>query len=172
MSQNRSALRSYIIQIKTALDALDGKVMSVSYKPVPDFPSKSNYPIDFQIFMEEIGLVNIGSDPQHGAGYTAIDMDLPICLADIEEEDTGILAFDYYGCDSLKGVPADKVVFVASDVHADCYGFDKSTSPFKFFATEDKSSIEHSEFVPWFVWHVNACLSYQANQAFHLPEIP
>ena len=47
-------LREEIIAFWDKLNSLSGDQISWAYKPVPDFIDKHNYPMDFQIFMEEI----------------------------------------------------------------------------------------------------------------------
>ena len=59
----KESLRSEIIQIREKIDILNESIASIAieatYLPIKDFPNKDEYPLDFQIFMEEIGALSI-----------------------------------------------------------------------------------------------------------------
>lgn len=164
-------LRTHIIKIRNTLDEIDGKIMSVAYTPCPNFQNKSHYPKDYQIFMEEIGPVAIGSSPIKGEGYVIITMDLPVLLLGFDENESSITVLDIFESGDLCGnTLADNLVIFASDVDADLYGFDQSVFPYKFFASQWTTTLEHTDFISWFVWHINNHLSYVGNKEHYLPK--
>ena len=55
-------IRDTIKRLKLVLDYFNGNLIEVNYEPLRDLKEKKNYPIEFQIFMEEIGELNVGTD--------------------------------------------------------------------------------------------------------------
>ena len=163
-------LRTHIIKIRNTLDEIDGKIMSVAYTPCPNFQNKSHYPKDYQIFMEEIGPTSINSSAQSSGGYQVLLMDEPAPLVSIHSQNSDVIVLDVFESGNLCGnTLADNLVIFASDVDADLYGFDQSVFPYKFFASQWTTTLEHTDFISWFVWHINNHLSYVGNKENHLP---
>ena len=74
---NKINIFQRINKIKKILDAINGKIYSISYKPIFTFENKDNFPLEFQIFMECIGEISIGSRPIPGDGYNVLRIEKP-----------------------------------------------------------------------------------------------
>jgi hypothetical protein len=156
-------LRNQVKKIREHLDTINGVVCSVEYEPHPEFFNKVNYPKDYQIFMEEIGPVSIGSSPLKGEGFVIIEMEPPVSLIGFDENESSIIVLDVYkNGDNV--TLADNLVVFAYDVNADLYGFDKSEIPYKFFASQWTSKLEHADFLSWFIYHVNKFLKLESEE--------
>lgn len=61
----KNEIRLDIISFRQKLDTLNGVEFSWQYQPVSEFEDKKDYPVDFQVFMEEIGQLTAVSDPEN-----------------------------------------------------------------------------------------------------------
>lgn len=87
--------RAEIIKFRKKLDQLNGKEFSWTYTPVPEFEEKENYPLDFQIFMEEIGVFCASIDPHmHNNPFQLFRLEVPralnTCFDDYESDKTNL----------------------------------------------------------------------------------
>ena len=170
--QQAYGLRDHVIKIRDHLDKINGAVVSVEYAPHTEFLSKVNYPKDYQIFMEEIGSVSIGSSPIKGEGYVVIKMDLPVSLIGFDENESSITVLNVYeNGDYIGDTQVENIVVFASDVDADLYGFDKSEIPYKFFASQWTTELKHTDFLSWFIWHVNKHLNDVGSKEHAFPRL-
>ena len=165
--ENIDSLRNRIQKIRECLDKLNGDGFSIEYKPVVDFKDKLNYPIDFQIFMEQIGEFN-------SACFDALIFEIripqPLLEHDIsvspwrEVKKDDKIRLDY----PINGISDEKDIRIfGADVDSQCFGFDTSTSSYKFIFWD--SYMDWSEeyewvkkylnnphkFLEWFVFQVN-----------------
>ena len=161
--KNIDSLRNRIQKIRECLDELNGDGFSIKYMPVIDFKDKLNYPIDFQIFMEEIGefdsacfeaLIIEIKIPQ-----PLLEHDLPVApWKEVKKDDKISL---YY---PINGIAEEKDIRIfGTDVHSQCIGYDTRTSPYKFICWEYESYFvdkQPHKFLEWFVFHVNDELNY------------
>jgi hypothetical protein len=91
-------LRAEIIKFRETLDRLSGKVFYWSYTPVPDFENKELYPLDFQIFMEEIGEMSAGTGIERADGILILELKSPLTyLSALEDDHLSFLIKDYFG---------------------------------------------------------------------------
>ena len=119
--------------------------------------------------MEEIGPVSIGTSLLKGEGFVIIEMEPPVSLIGFDENESSIIVLDVYknGDYVTNGdhvTLADNLVVFAYDVNADLYGFDKSEIPYKFFASQWTSKLEHTDFLSWFIYHVNKFLELESEE--------
>ena len=69
-------IRTRIKAIRKCLDEINGEVLSINYEPIQDFEGKANYPIEFYIFMEEIGQTYINME-QGLTGRLVLTLETP-----------------------------------------------------------------------------------------------
>lgn len=152
-------------RIQKKLDKLNGKEFSWTYSPVPEFGEKENYPLDFQIFMEEIGEIEASSDVEgKGGGTLYLSLEKPIPLLRAEGSGFYYLLFspslnDQFNLPNQKRVSADKILVTATDVDGRNYSFANSTKPYTFFSlTGEDWQLEPLEgsFFSWFRKHMAA----------------
>ena len=131
-------IRSDIISFRQKLDTLNGVEFSWKYQPKPQFKDKESYPLDFQIFMEEIGELSAGSDPQdRSGGYLILNLEQPVNFLSAEDEgfyyilDTPSAEDIFVFSEDDVGSAAD-IMLIATDVDARNYGFKTTSKPFKF----------------------------------------
>ena len=160
-------IRAEIIEFRKKLDKLNGKEFSWAYTPVSEFEEKENYPLDFQIFMEEIGELSAGSDVDgKGGGTLYLILEEPIPLLNAEESGFYYLAFtpglnDQFDLPNRKKVSADKILVTATDVDGRNYAFANSTKPYTFFSlTGEDWQLDPLEgnFFTWFRKHMAAVI--------------
>ena len=94
---NANKLRNEIIDLRDKLDNISKQDPGWywSYNRRPHFPDKRNYPIDFQMFMEEIGETHVKVGSERGGGYRHFHLELPRdlqnCRQDFEEGKTDLI---------------------------------------------------------------------------------
>jgi hypothetical protein len=146
MQQN---IRKEIIFFREKLNDLKSNVFSWAYTPVPDFKDKENYPIDFQIFMEEIGTLSASND--FNAGYMILLLDLEENIAGYKEGEKVLERnqISYFSKD---------IRMVARDVDEQYYGFITLKKPYEFFSTWEVDRIGDTtiglSFWDWFKKHM------------------
>jgi hypothetical protein len=69
-------IRNSVKAIRERLDEINGEVLSINYEPIQDFEGKANYPIEFYIFMEEIGQTYINME-QGLTGRLVLTLETP-----------------------------------------------------------------------------------------------
>jgi len=151
-------LRKRIKSIRQTLDDINGNEVQISYKPIQIFPDKKCYPIEFQIFMEEIGRINIVTND-----YQLIHLNCPAALvSNNKPEDDWETTFASYGLykkdESYNGVIAEKIRIIGWDIDNNEYYFDASKIPFQFHDYHDSS--KDKNIVEWFVQFINVHLDY------------
>ena len=121
-------IKEIIIRIRNVLNFWDQKIFEVDYKQVLKFKEKNNYPIDFQIFMEEIGELDIGN------GYTIFVSDTPFCLKTEKKVDrwrrVDVNTKLYEVWPETHG-DADNRRLFANDDSAGIWTYDTKTVPYK-----------------------------------------
>ena len=131
-------IHSDIISFRQKLDTLNGVEFSWQYQPVSEFKNKKDYPLDFQIFMEEIGELNAGSDPQdRSGGHLILSLEEPVNFLSAEDEGFWYLldtpsAEDIFIFSEDDVGSAGDIMLIATDVYAQNYGFKTTTKPFTF----------------------------------------
>jgi len=80
-------IKNKVLKVKDFLDVLKGKHLGIIYNPINNFNEQENYPLDFQIYMKEIGELSIGSRPITGDGYAVLDIIRPRTLDQMKEND-------------------------------------------------------------------------------------
>ena len=157
-------LRKEIIAFRNQLDSLNKKNISWDYNPVLKFEGKENYPLDFQIFMEEIGECGASSRPE--GGYQILSLDRPLTLKQwnkflinplIPHNET---VLDINGASVL----TQNVRLIATDVDMQFYGFNISKNPYEFFsiwgvdwASDNTIGVS---FWSWFKKHMRDSVEY------------
>ena len=165
-------IKDKVIKIKKFLDLLKDKYLRINYHPLSQFDEKESYPLDFQIFMEQIGELSIGSKPRKEySGYAVLEIMRPRTLDHMKEkdfeEDAGELPFFWYAnnyetslnTDIFKGkISVGDVHFVAIEPCANnSYGFIKDNSKYYFtsdefgYAYKYDNSNQNSVFLNWFI---------------------
>ena len=158
--ENRNQIRDRVIAIRETLLLFEracqeiNEHCTIKYAPVLEFKDKSKYPLDFQIFMEEIGELEIGTN-----GYLCINITKPIPPLDVNIDE------DYWaGCDGFDGDawPPEKeyngflpqyIQLFGSDVDGQTYGFYTQQNP--YLLTSVWVETNGADFLDWFVEHVN-----------------
>ena len=141
--------RKQIIYIKEKLfsfleDREDEEFLDVYAHPVQTFTNKDKYPIDFQIFMEEIG------EFQLSKGYEMIQIQIPFPLEQVDEEDEMAdnlrLVSSFYPTEGQYfGKPLKNYEVFANEVcNFTMYSFDTSVSPYKII---DQDGIDCGSFL-------------------------
>lgn len=149
---SEKTIRNRIKAIRKCLDEINGEVLSINYEPIQDFEGKANYPIEFQIFMEEIGQTLINME-QGRSGYQVLILDVPEPLVGLGNN--LLRALDSFDADDeFDGQKAKDVMIFAHDVGVQIYGFDTTHSPYLFISGYIERDIE-SNFLDWFVGFVN-----------------
>jgi hypothetical protein len=157
-------LRQEIIAFRKKLDDLNGKALYWDHTPVLNFKDKEKYPKDFQIFMEEIGQAHAGSGPLQGDGFLILELEAPIWLPSAVEAEEFIYLYDFIETEILevrqlsglnKKISGTSINAVASDCHANFYGFDTTTNPYSFISYPDGIwSGSGDSFFEWFQDHM------------------
>ena len=143
--ENIEDIKNKVLKVKNFLDVLKGKYLQIEYNPINDFYEKENYPLDFQIYMKEIGELSIGSDPRKEySGYAVLEVISPTKLDQMKENnfDEPYHCFlEYEECEE-KDVFSDKVLtsdinFVAIEpCYYNAYGYIKKDREYFFCAEE------------------------------------
>lgn len=157
--------RVRLSNIKTALDEINGSDFSVECFPPASPEILSQYPIDFRLFLEEIGNVNIVSGIKHG--HQVLRMDEPRPLIGLNDDrETGLYSLDDFHFDDVcfGRHLAQNIRIFAVDVDANLYGYSISEDDFALVGTE-VSDGEFSTFTDWFVSFIN-------NQVNSMPWLP
>ena len=156
-------LRQEIIAFRKKLDDLNGKALYWDHTPVLNFKDKEKYPMDFQIFMEEIGEVEAGSGLFKGEGFLILHLETPVWLPSKEAQEF-IYLYEFVETEILevrqlsgpsKEISAASINAVASDVDGNFYGFDTTTNPYSFISYPDGIwSGSGDSFFEWFQDHM------------------
>ena len=149
-------MRERIKRIKKFLDEIDVDQISVIYDPQSNFSNKQSYPLDFQIFMEQIGELVINTNADCGAtGYQNICLEKPrpFCTNEAKfcEDETNV--YDYSNRtdgDYFTGLRKN-ININASDINGEMYGFDTTYTPYKFVsAGHNIKADDKVSFLDWF----------------------
>lgn len=152
--KNIDLIRNRIIKIRECLDRINGEDIYFEYKPIADFKDKLDYPIDFQIFMEEIGeLVSGHEGGQEGMLLLEIKIPRPL----IGNDDLVVFNDFVQGDKINNNSKVENVRVFGRDVDAQNFGFDTNTSPFKLVCLGLRDDIK-KKFLEWFVNFVNSKL--------------
>ena len=112
-------IRNIVKRIREVLDFFEGKAFdTVKYNPVIEFKDKKNYPLEFQIFMEEIGELYIATN-----GHVVF-----VLVEPENSEEESELYLTSYDPDN----PNEKMF--ANDDSADSWFYDTSQAPYVFSA--------------------------------------
>jgi hypothetical protein len=153
--------RAEIIEFRKKLDKLNGKEFSYTYTPVPEFEEKENYPVDFQIFMEEIGVFYASIDPHmQNDPYQLFRLEVPralnTCFDDYESNKTNlsILPFQFtdnydqpFGVDPvINGKQSDYFKIFGNDNSSEACLFITDVNPYEFWVSPEMIK---QDFWPW-----------------------
>lgn len=78
MNQSKD-ISDKVNKVKNFLNVLNGKFLSIGYDSISSFENKESYPLDFQIFMEQIGEISVSSEPKWN-GYSVLHVISPAHL--------------------------------------------------------------------------------------------
>ena len=160
---NEESLRARAHAIKRFLDAVDVNYWNVGYSPIKDFPDKSLYPRDYQVYTEEIGYLRIGSDPdpRHG-GYAIMNIATPSSIKEFNEDEDHELIFmtTNYSLDdwevtdqcSFHDCTFNEFKFVAIEPCSalQTFGYCTNSSPFRFVSDEMAYTLKKNlSFLDW-----------------------
>jgi hypothetical protein len=149
---SEKTIRNRIKAIRKCLDEINGEVLSINYEPIQDFEGKANYPMEFQLFMEEIGQTYINME-QGLTGRLVLTLETPQPLVGLGVNN--VYALDnFQDEEDFEGQKAKDVVIFANDVHAQLYGFDKTHLPYFFISSYITRDVEDN-FLDWFVGFIN-----------------
>ena len=155
-TMNQTEIRREIIAFKNYLDKLEANPKLEDFwscTPQRKFKDKELYPVDFQIFMEEIGDAYSGTSWLHLNLYNPNDA--PSELPDAEGEN--------YDLPNGKNAKKNDVIFIAHDVDHTFYGFAKTQIPYLFFSTTGQDwqlDPVKGSFFGWFKKHMLAGIEY------------
>ena len=146
-------IRKRIQSIKKCFDEIDEEEVEIGFEPVKDFEDKSNYPIDFQIFMEEFGEMLI-KRPEWDSLVLNLEKPKPLVgLSDLYSWESWIVVLaDWAHDDDFCDCKAQDVKIIANDVESMLYGFDTSKPPYRFL--DHNAGVERN-FLDWFVRFIN-----------------
>lgn len=141
-------------KIKTALTKLEGPDFRINCFPTESPEMLQGYPIDFRLFLEEIGNVDIAAGSQ--VGFQLLRMDDPQPLVGLNENSETLYSLDQFNFDDVCfGCHlAQNVRIFAVDVDANLYGFDISGDSYSIVGTE-LGDREFLSFTDWFVSFIN-----------------
>ena len=166
MKLDLSKLREEIKKFREKLDNADGTHVHWAHTSINDFEDKENYPLDFQIFMEEIGSAYLASEPD-GNGYQILMLCEPSKADELTEsfyEDSFITSSKdqysgvFYERDGISYFAKD-VSLIARDVDAQYYGFIKTKKPYEFFSSWNGST-KGVPFWNWFKKYISDAIEY------------
>ena len=162
-------LRKRVQNIRECLDEINGDVFSISYSPAQDFPDKNNYPLEFQIFMEEIGALIMSYLNVH-----VIEIHAPLLCDPIDEKFNETLSDSYLhnlksledslfieavnGSSNLE-IKAKDYIVVGADCNVSTYGFYTGIKPYEFVTTYNLNPA--SNFIAWFKSLLNSDLEIE-----------
>lgn len=147
--------RIRLSKIKAALTKIDGPEFRINYFPIESPEILREYPIDFRLFLEEIGYVDIAAGRRDG--YQLLQMDYPQPLVGLNENsETQLYSLDQFDFDDVCfGCHlAQNIRIFAVDVDANLYGFDISEDSYSLVGTE-LSDRDFLSFTDWFVSFIN-----------------
>jgi len=153
-------IRSICASIKKVFKVLEEDPWyGVSYNPIHNFPNKKNYPIEFQIFMEEIGEVSLES-----GGCQVLNIMTPYPLNGVDFGEYGIdYIGDFYMCECFLDNSENKSMYDNFSVFAwdswdySAYCFNLKEKPFNIHVAldiDDPISFS-SSFILWFMDVIN-----------------
>ena len=157
-------LRKEIIFFREKLNSLSNEDFSWYHTKVLQFEDKKNYPLDFQIFMEEIGTVYASCE--FNEGYTILNLELPRAV--VKSDFVNPHLFDADSLDRIEingiSVPTHNIRLIATDVDMQFYGFNTSKNPYEFFSMwgvdwAGESTVGIS-FWSWFKKHMSDSIEY------------
>ena len=153
------SLRYEFIRIREKIDALNGIYLSLfpafhpynlnTYYPLIDFPNKGKYPLDYQIYMEEIGEIHLGTgtDGREGRLVVEIHKPLPFVFTDEAEDYNFAYQFPAESPDEIRilttidrvdiETKAKDYMVVASDCHSGTYGYYIGKEPYQLASSQD-----------------------------------
>ena len=157
-------LRKEIIFFKEKLNSLSNEDFSWDHTEVLQFEDKKNYPLDFQIFMEEIGTVYASCE--FNEGYKILNLELPRAVVKSDFVNPHLFETDSLDRIEINGisVPAHNIRLIATDVDMQFYGFNTSKNPYEFFSMwgvdwAGESTVGIS-FWSWFKKHMSDSIEY------------
>lgn len=149
-------LREEMRQFRTGLERIESDLFSWSCQPEKSFKDKENFPIDFQIFMEEIGPCYSSSGRREG--YQVIYLVSPEDAFEPEFKN------GFFYIKHLGDVRSDQVCVIARDVNNQDYGFLRSKVPYQFFSHWGEDWLGDStmsiSFWHWFQKHLLDAIEY------------
>ena len=160
--ENRTQIRDRVIAIRETL-LLFGRACQeineeclVKYTPVLEFKDKSKYPLDFQIFMEEIGELDIATN-----GYQCIKITKPIPPLDVDIDGDlhKLCSIDFEGYawppeKEYNGFLPHYIQLFGSDVDSYTYGFYTQQNPYTLVCSP-WAETNGADFLDWFIEQVN-----------------
>ena len=141
-------IRLKIEEIKETLSFLESSGLGGEFRPIAGFEDKHLYPLDFQIFMEEIGLLEVGSHPNK-EGFLIVIVQAPKALTRYHEHSVTVLV-EFYPGEIIEGVLAEKAMAVSSDTNGDTTCYDTTVHPYQLFRFSVQTErFEGRSFIDW-----------------------
>ena len=158
------SLREEIIAFREQLNSPNKPDFSWAHTALLDFEDKENYPIDFQIFMEEIGELSASS--RREGGYQILYLEKPRTVEKPDFVNPHLFDADIKDGLEINGasVSAQNVRLIATDVDMQFYGCNISKKPYEFFSILGVDwagdSIIGVSFWSWFEKHMSDSIEY------------
>ena len=162
---NENNIRTEILQIKKKLLAFaddhgaNDKGFTLKLNPVAHFEDNDNYPLDFQIFLEEIGELYLGWND-----YEVIQIQTPFPLENVEKgseeaENLSLISTFIGGQDKYMNRPITEFEVFSNEVCSYVmYCFDITKKPYSIVTEEYET--KYSSFVDWFKITMNDQIDY------------
>ena len=129
---DEQVIRKRIAEARNAISFLEGSGYGIKFQPVADFKDKKLYPLDFQIYMEEIGQLEIGSQ-RNNDGVLILETQAPVPLPQSDDHHVLVLK-DFEADEIVENVLAKKAMVVATDHDSDNLCYDTTVWPFELFS--------------------------------------
>jgi len=167
-NEDEHSIRNKIVQIRNTLESIEDPDFTFKYTPVNDFEDKQNYPLDFQIYMEEIGETELAL-----GGYIITWVETPQNPYKLKHDSNlwGVNTEDFED-DEIWDEPTNLKVkdtrVITYDIDASISYFDTRTNPFKFLNTFEDDQFPF--FLSWLAYKVDPHLE-MANTSVRLENI-
>jgi len=151
-SEDEHSIRNKIVQIRNTLESIEDPDFTFKYTPVKSFEDKQNYPLDFQIYMEEIGETEIAHN-----GFLVTYVLIPQNPNKNNDSDLWNWPFDSEDddfWDEKNNLKIKDTKAITYDLDGSISYFDIRTKPYKFSNSYDEGTFTF--FISWFAWTVDS----------------
>ena len=164
------SVRAQVEHFREVLMKWDGVCFDVYSSKRPFFGDKERYPEDFQLFMEIVGEINVGSKN----GYLLINIEEPrtprevldgACGTDLFLIDAPIsqdvdVDVSFFDCSDM--IPMKHVLYVGQNVDSEMFGFDNRYLPYRFVRSGilGDDIVVRDGFLSWLKEHLNSFMEY------------